>query len=373
MEIFYFGTVRVAAAVFLICSLLLFIQRNKGERSRLIFSGILSFSVFSYLIRYIGTYFDMAPLSVTAPHVFLMGIFIITSYMIYPIEVISPGWITNKRLLKVYTPLLSLWVIYIITIWLGVEYVPYKNLLQMLPDIGRFDVWFRVVLCVLIYLPIVFLFFVHYTRKYNNTNRLWVRRYVTAVLFNATAYLLLILFNSIYCHLFYYYCTVAAALYFTYQELYVRLISKVPEMSTDSESGSVSKIVSIESETEQESYQTKNNTNQRLKDKLQKLMDEEEPWKEPDITIVSLAAMLGTNRTSLSLLIKEMGYDSYPSFINSRRIDEFIKIIKSRDDVNIEYTFFEVGFRSKVNALRYFRLVTGTTPSEYLRCANIGS
>lgn len=361
MEIFYFGTVRVAGVIFLICSLLLFIQRKKGERSRLIFSGILFLSILSYLMRYIGTYFDMAPLSITAPSVFLMGIFIITCYMIYPIEVISPGWITPRRLLYVYSPLILLCVIYLITLWSGVEYVQYKNLLEMLPHIGRFDVWFRVVLCLLIYLPAVFLFFVPCTRKYNNTNNLWTRKYVSVVMFNATAYLLLILFNNIYVHIFYYYCTVFAALYFTYEELYVRLIFKVSEISTESEL----EIVPAAAE-------SPSGVHTQLRERLETLMDEQKPWKAPDLTVVSLALMLRTNRTTLYLLIKDMGYDSYPTYINYRRVAEFIKIIENGSVVNIEDAFFEVGFRSKVNALRYFRTVTGTTPSEYMRRINIG-
>lgn len=361
MEILYFGTVRVAGVIFLICSLLLFIQRKKGERSRLIFSGVLFLSILSYLMRYVGTYFDMAPLSITAPHVFLMGIFIITCYMIYPIEVISPGWITPRRLLNVYLPLLSLWVIYLITLWIGVEYVPYKNLLEMLPDIGRFDVWYRVVLCLLIYLPAVFLFFVHYTRKYNNTNNSWTRKYVSVVMFNATAYLLLILFNNIHVHIFYYYCTAFAALYFTYQELYVRLIFKVSEIATESKSKIAPQVAESTSDVQTQ-----------LRERLETLMDEQKPWQVPDLTVASLAMMLRTNRTTLYLLIKEMGYDSYPTYINSRRVAEFIKIIENGSVVNIEDAFFEVGFRSRANAFRYFRMVTGTTPLEYVRRINSG-
>lgn len=351
MDIFYFGTVRVAAVVFLLCSFLLFIQRKKGERSRLILSGILSMSVFSYLIRYIGAYYNVAPLSVTTVHVFLAGIFVVTTYITYLVEVISPEWITTKRLLKIYMPIAVLWGIYIVTLLLGVEYHPYDNLLQMLPDISRFDVWFRLILCVLIYLPAVFVFFVHRTRKYSNTNKIWVQKYVTVVLINSTAYILVIIFNDIYFHLFYYYCTIAATLYFTYDELYVRLISKEPIVEASD----------IEL--------TKDDNHILLKSKLERLMDEEKPWQNPDLTIVGLSMMLCTNRTTLSSLIREMGYDSYPSFINRRRIVEFIKIIETRKVDSIEDTFFEVGFRSKVNALRYFRLITNTTPSEYLRRA----
>lgn len=359
MDAFYLGTVRVAAIIFLICSLVLFLRRKDGERSRLMLSGIFLLSVFHYALRYVGTLFSVAPLLITTPLVFLMGVFVMTVCILYPIEVISPGWITLKRLLAVFAPVGVLWGIYLVTCWCGVEYHSYKNLLQMFPDCGQFNVWFRIVFCALIYLPAVSLFFVRHTYKYSNTNKAWIRKYVTILFLNSTAYILVILFNTLYFHLFYYYCTIAGTLYLTYQELYIRLICRSQTNKV------VSSAVSACEQAEEGSPQVA--TNLLLRTKLEKLMDEEKPWRNPNTTIVSLARMLGTNRTTLSLLVKEMGYDSYPSFINRRRITELLKMIKESELTSIEDAFYEVGFRSKVNALRYFRIITDTTPTEYLQ------
>lgn len=100
--------------------------------------------------------------------------------------------------------------------------------------------------------------------------------------------------------------------------------------------------------------------------KLSRLFEEERVWRNPDLTLVELAAKLGTNRTTLSKLIRDNGYDGFSSLINLCRIHEFIQLIQTQEINGIYETFFDVGFRSKSTAIRYFRQVTGTTPSEYL-------
>lgn len=81
----------------------------------------------------------------------LLGIFMIASYTIYPIAIIIPGWLTYKRVLKLYGTFFILSVLYILTLIVGVEYREANSFLELLPMIGHFDVWFRVLICVVIF------------------------------------------------------------------------------------------------------------------------------------------------------------------------------------------------------------------------------
>lgn len=99
-------------------------------------------------------------------------------------------------------------------------------------------------------------------------------------------------------------------------------------------------------------------------------MNEQELWRNPDLTLQDLAKSLNTNRTTLSAMIQQQGYTGYSDFINRRRIEAFTEAVDSRKSINIQQLFYEVGFRSKSTALRNFRLYFGCTPGEYIQKAS---
>lgn len=172
MQQVYFGTIFTATIIFFLIGLLLFLQRKKGERSRTILAGMTFLSVFNYIGLII--YFHKDPNynseSILDMPFLLTGIFVITIYLIYPIEVISPGWLNWKRLLKMYIPAMGLLLFYRLTLWLGVEYTQYQTLEMMIYDIFSFQVIFRIVLALLLFTPAALLYYIPYTRQYSNTD-----------------------------------------------------------------------------------------------------------------------------------------------------------------------------------------------------------
>lgn len=101
--------------------------------------------------------------------------------------------------------------------------------------------------------------------------------------------------------------------------------------------------------------------------RLCRLMDEEEVWRNPDLTLNHLAALSGSNRTRIGALVKEAGYDGYKDFVNRRRIDALLDLMDAGQVTAIRDAFLSVGYQSKMTALRHFREYVGMTPSEYLR------
>lgn len=377
MQYIYFGALLTAAVVFFLCSLLLFLQRKSGERSRVILAGMSFLSMINYigLISYMLTDPPQESATIMSVPFLLLGIFVITIYFIYPIEVISPGWITGKRLLKMYLPVTALFLLYCATQWLGVKYVAYKTLAEMIQDIGSFQVLFRLVLAFLIFLPAVLLYYVPYTRKYNNTSPKWMRGYITAVSINMAAYLFVNIYDTYTSCSLYIAISVSCSLYFTYQELYVRLIRNPACISAPNKQlEPIEPQPIVQTETQQEPTLTIPIQNEihptkesDLFNRLEQYINHIQGWRDPDLLVGKVISELYTNRTYLQKAMKQHGYDNYHNYINDKRIAEFIQIISRQGGLNYQQALFDVGFRSKTSALRNFKDITGMTPSEYFQ------
>lgn len=348
-EYIYFGSVFAAALIFLFIGVLLLMQRSSGERSRTILAAMSLLSAANYVAMIIHFYLDPTFVSdslIDVPFL-LLGIFVTAIYFMYPIEVISPGWITPRRLLKMYMPIIGLWLFYQLTLWLGVEYPQYQTLSQMAGDIWSFQLIFRIALAMLMFLPALLLYYVPYTRQYNNTNRKWMRGYIVAITINLLAYLTVNVVNTFTACSIYVVISVLCSLYITYQELYVRLIRQQPASQP---------IVTSQTPRPRES---------ELFERIEHYMNSNKAWQDPDLSVEKLVSVLYTNRTSLLKVLKLHGYNSYTYYVNGKRVAEFIEVIKKQGGFNYQQTFFDVGFRSKTTALRNFKEITGAIPSEY--------
>lgn len=100
---------------------------------------------------------------------------------------------------------------------------------------------------------------------------------------------------------------------------------------------------------------------------LCRLMDTERPYTEPQLTREKLAEQLGTNRTYLTTVIKEKTGMSYLQFVNSYRINEAIRIMSDRDNLDypLKRIWSDLGFSSPSTFYKVFQQTVGITPSTY--------
>lgn len=367
MQYLYFSTIFAAMIVFFLSSLLLFSQRKSGERSRTLFACINFISVFNYLNGILQFGEKSSPFIIMPVSMLLIGIFVISTYILYPIEVISPGWLNWKRVLKIYLPITILVLLYKITLWLGVVYTPFHSFTNLFEQIGSFEVLFRILLVLLFFLPAVLLYFVPYTRKYNNTNRRWMHGYAIVVVINALGFLTAISSDSMIVRTLYYVVSVSCSLYLVYQELFVRLIRSYPEefpMESDTQPCIGSSI-----DSKVDVHKTYNPQILLTFEKLEEYMNQQQAWRNPDLSLNKLTDALQTNRTYLSDALHQQGYDCYSTYINEKRIADFIQIQENNEGKNYSQTFFDVGFRSKTTAFRNFKESLGMPPSEYFKKA----
>lgn len=368
MQYLYIATVFAGALVCLLASLLLVLRRKTGERSRVILAVIVFFSVFNYIPRFIALCNGVVPDFVVSAKLLLVANFMVVSYIMYPIEVIAPGCLNFWRIIKLYSLWLFLLGVYLVTSRTGIHYTPYNTLLEMLPDAHRFEVWFRLLLGLLIFLPGLFVFFVHRTRRYNNTDYIWLKKYSITLFINILAYVLILIFNHPILNISYYYISVGCSLYIVYMELFDRLIGKSVLEKNAEEKDIQSEEATVEDVQSSSCPEQKNTI---LIDRLDAYMKKKYAWRDPYLSLNMLASELFTNRTTLAQVMRENGYESYTHYINKLRIEDFLQQIESGQYVNYQEAFFFVGFRSRSTALRNFRQLTGMIPSEYFQKKNI--
>ena len=356
MQSLYLATTFAAAIACLLTSLLIFARRKSGERSRIILACIVLFSVFNYITRFYALCNGEAPELVISAPMLLLAIFMVISYIMYPIEVISPGYLNAWRVIKIYSPLFFLVLIYNILKILGVTFPPFHSLLEMLPHFTRIDVWFRFFLVVLVFTPVFLIFTIPYTRRYNNTDRVWMMKYTICFIVNTIAYIIILISEQLIIKIFYYYVSAGCSIYIAYMELFERLI-KQPESNTTENIYEDSKEAEYIEETEEKP----NSLCERVVIHMRHTLD----YRNPDISLNSMAASLYTNRTTLSKALRELGYINFNAYINSLRIEDFINRVNNERIYNYQDIFYNVGFRSRSTAIRNFKQYTGKTPSEY--------
>lgn len=101
--------------------------------------------------------------------------------------------------------------------------------------------------------------------------------------------------------------------------------------------------------------------------RLEQLMRDKKPFLDPDLTLRSLAQMLGIPANHLSQLLNE-GFDkNFAEFVNAYRVETFQS--KAADPrlqhLTILGLAYESGFNSKTVFNTFFKKMTGKTPKEY--------
>ena len=105
-----------------------------------------------------------------------------------------------------------------------------------------------------------------------------------------------------------------------------------------------------------------------LRKALDAEMSEREAFRDPELTIVRLAARLGVNQHRLRALINQgLGYENFGAFINTYRIDAVKAALASPDKAEqpILRIAMDAGFKSLSPFNKAFRDRVGTTPTAY--------
>jgi len=107
---------------------------------------------------------------------------------------------------------------------------------------------------------------------------------------------------------------------------------------------------------------------ERLHYALADLMNRDKVFRESELSLNDLASRLHAPANYLSQVINEREGKTFYDYINTLRIEEFKRLAATPD--SRKYTLLglaqECGFNSKSSFNRYFKKVTGTSPSQFV-------
>lgn len=351
-----------ACMISALLGILLILRKKDGEASR-VYLGVfylgmsLIFGYECYLY-----YYNLYPDSIIKVPYVIIGVLYSVFYLIYPIEVIAPGFMNRKRFFYLFSPLVISIVVYLLTAQQGVEYEQFDSLSHLFSSPLTYSSVFIYVLFSLMLIPLFLLYRTPYTKRYNNTNKKWIARFIFMSCITTIGFIFKLYHSNEYgfIHVPVYFLFSA---YIIYLELFVRIIQKqksnqAVQMQPVTVTVAEEKEVSVLSEATA-SY------NSLLQNRIVQFLDKEKSWRDPDFSIQDLINKTGITRKELSNAIQEMGYDNFPHYLNTLRVNDFTSTLAHGKFDSFQNLFFEVGFRSRATAHRNFKQVTGESPSEY--------
>jgi len=98
---------------------------------------------------------------------------------------------------------------------------------------------------------------------------------------------------------------------------------------------------------------------------LQKLMDEDQLYLNPEVTLTGLARKMGLGGHQLSELLNSHVKQNFCTYINVYRIQHAQRLLLSDSERSILEIAMDCGFNSKSSFNRAFRLIVGLAPREW--------
>ena len=122
----------------------------------------------------------------------------------------------------------------------------------------------------------------------------------------------------------------------------------------------------------QQERQTLSQEHLRFKEKTEELFEKKLIFLNPDLDLYILSTYYGLSKRKLSAMIREVYNKNVTEFINGYRTVHVLKGIATNK--HVDYSLlglaFEAGFSSKSTFYRAFKLVTGNTPSTFIKKSN---
>jgi AraC-like DNA-binding protein len=103
----------------------------------------------------------------------------------------------------------------------------------------------------------------------------------------------------------------------------------------------------------------------KIMQRLQELMEEEKIYRQFELKLDEVAAMLLITPHQLSEFINDYMGINFSSYVNKYRVEEARELLAANPDQSTLSIGMEVGFGSKPSFNTIFKQKTGMTPSEY--------
>jgi AraC-like DNA-binding protein len=108
--------------------------------------------------------------------------------------------------------------------------------------------------------------------------------------------------------------------------------------------------------------------NPELVEKVKRLMEDQKPYLDNELSLVKMADMLGISENELTNLLNQEMNTNFYTLVNDYRMETVLKKLKESDKrkYTIMASAYESGFNSKSTFYRIFKEYTQLSPKEYL-------
>jgi AraC-like DNA-binding protein len=336
-----------------VCGLMLWKKRKEiNDRSRTFLSLFNFFFAFGSLIHlFVLIYYKYDVFRgeiLLSPLVSILGLWGITMYMVYPIEVMRPNGLRGKWFIFLFLPA------FIVTLPLafGLEFRQLYSWSDFAEHWTEFNVIIRLVAVFFLLIISLLLLIVPYNWRNSSADIKWVHRttimaQVISILFigNVLTNIPVILYLHFFWGLF-------VMVYFTYFELSERIMPPVQDTS-DTIQADINDTVF-------------NSNEKDLWSNINTIMGKYEAWRNPDTSVETLSRNVGTNRIYVADSIREHTGLTFNDYLNQIRTQYMAEQLRKNPQQDQKSLYFDAGFRSRQTAYRNFVKFIGCSPTDYV-------
>ena len=116
-----------------------------------------------------------------------------------------------------------------------------------------------------------------------------------------------------------------------------------------------------------EQQQAAGQQRQELMQRIDRLMQEQQVYLQPEFKLSDLAVMLDASTVRVSRCIKAERDCSFSQLVNRFRIDHAQRMMREQPDSKLSAVALASGFANETSFFRVFKSVTGLTPKEWLQ------
>ena len=386
--------ITMAAVICLGGASLLFLRGRNNRSRRLLASIMLAWGIF-YVIRIVGMLMGNQNLYFTK--VDIANVFLLTSgnlyliiLLLYPLEIVRPGWLNLKRTGLLLLPYIGVTLFYYFVLsLLGQKPLILSDINQFMKHIGQFNVWFRILMTLSIaaYLAYLFRLTWRYKEFYqqwcrNNysddetMNISWLRQYGIGVVLIGVAYFWGVFDGNTYSFIIH---NLTVQCFFCYT-LYKGLFHDNPYTENffsysldENEACQKAELKEKVSSTENVCLlEVEGNENAFLKklptycDEISSWMIKKKPYLNPNFKLIDVSEILPLNRTYLSRVFNEGFGNSFNDVVRNYRLREAEWLLVNRKDIPVGQVGELCGFSSPSVFHRAFvQSHDGLTPNCY--------
>ena len=266
------------------------------------------------------------------------------TYFLYPLEVIHPAVGRTRVYALLFIPLL---MFVFVGMCAGIEYTAIYTYDELWQHLGEFNVWFRLLTLFAMLFYSFALFLVPYNWRESSADRKFIMNYSLGFCLMGISHFSLQLFHAYWLLLLHQVLWFAFFLYVAYYELHERLqVSRATPGTA---------VVAAAS-----------NAGDRLWEQTVILLNSNEKWRSPELSLTCLSEQLESNRTYVGESFKQNTGMTFVEYITHRRISYVVEELKKHPEANIHELFNYVGYRQRSTAYRNFQKITGMSPTEFL-------